>query len=35
LNQAKRNVTIQNVIAINGTRMGIVSLQNSLSSNVG
>ena len=25
LNQAKRNVTIQNVIAINGTRMGIVS----------
>jgi hypothetical protein len=24
LNQAKRNVTIQNVIAINGTRMGIV-----------
>jgi hypothetical protein len=24
LNQAKRNVTIQNVVAINGTRMGIV-----------
>ena len=35
LNQAKRNVTIQNVIAINGTRMGIVSLQKSLFSNVG
>ncbi|KAL1799769.1 hypothetical protein ACET3X_000111 [Alternaria dauci] len=25
LNQAKRNVTIQNVIAVNGTRMGIIS----------
>ncbi|KAF2852903.1 polysaccharide lyase family 3 protein [Plenodomus tracheiphilus IPT5] len=25
LNQAKRNVTIQNVIAINGTRMGIIN----------
>lgn len=24
LNQAKRNVTIQDVIAVNGTRMGIV-----------
>lgn len=26
LNQAKRNVTIENVIAVNGTRMGIVRL---------
>ncbi|KAH6643926.1 pectin lyase fold/virulence factor [Boeremia exigua] len=25
LNQAKRNVTIQNVIAVNGTRMGIIN----------
>jgi hypothetical protein len=31
LNQAKRNVTIQNVIAINGTRMGIVSFSKSSS----
>jgi hypothetical protein len=34
LNQAKRNVTIQNVIAINGTRMGIVRIHNSFSSDV-
>ena len=25
MNQAKRNVTIQNVIAVNGTRMGIIN----------
>lgn len=29
LNQAKRNATIQNVIAVNGRRMGIVSSRNS------
>jgi hypothetical protein len=29
LNQSKRNATIQNVIAINGTRMGIVSIRRS------
>jgi hypothetical protein len=34
LNQAKRNVTIQNAIAINGTRMGIVRIHNSFSSGV-
>jgi hypothetical protein len=34
LNQAKRNVTIQNVIAINGTRMGIVRMHNSFSLDV-